>query len=189
MSAGLRRPEHKVTLVSKKGTADGIPITALEFEDTEQASDPAFWKPLGLDAAVVITWHRMAGLLRAVRAAGAIPIAIPDSDGQIDVCTHFWPCFYRLVAYQPTIRRKLGCLKASLFRYIWQARTEADGKLASTRASEVVLFASSVSAAAFQRFLQRWGEDALAEKLRVLPLYPVADPFLRHPVPAATKAG
>src|SRR5437016_20156 len=82
---GFEALGHEVLIVCPAAAAEGYPYPVQAVPLPADLADPSLWQQLGCDVAVMITWHMMAAILRAIRSAGTRVVAIADSDGQISV--------------------------------------------------------------------------------------------------------
>lgn len=187
--AGFEQLGHEALMVCEERAAEGVDYAVETVPTRRHLRDGALWERLQLDVAVVITWHRMARLLEAIRSAGTRVIAISDSDGLVGLRAHPWMTLMRMIVYKRSLRSRLGCVKYWLGRYLFDGLTgarEDRAFLASTRASDVVIFGSAPAADAFRHFLRFHGEEALGERLAVVP-YAVPEMFCDLPLPAAKE--
>lgn len=185
--AGCRALGHEPVIVTTRASAaDGgfdAPITTVE--DAGGFSDPDFWRRLGADVALVVTWLRMPEVLRSIRAAGTRVAAISDSDGQMSLIVHPRIGLERLLAY-----RSGGIDTARRFKY-WltsQLRGRLRGSdedrtvLESVRCSDVVTFCYRGAVELFRRLLAHYGEEGLLERVRIVP-FTIGASYLVCPVP------
>lgn len=179
---GLSRLGHEPLVVCRRGCDEGTPYPVVTADDL---ADVDFWRRLGATVALTITYHRFTNHLRAMAEAGLRVVAISDSDGRVGLRTHPWATLERMIVYRQGLRSKLGCLKYFLGRYLgdgWSGEEEDREYLASTRASDAVVFHSPQAIDAFRRFLRRHHADAeLAPRLHVAP-FAVSDAFCDTPV-------
>jgi glycosyltransferase involved in cell wall biosynthesis len=181
---GFETLGHTAVTVCSSKAAQGYPCPSITCDDEKALAEPAFWRDLGADVALVLTWHRMGDVLAALRAAGTRTINIPDSDGCLGVRAHFWATLDRTIRYRPGWLAKANCLRYWLQCYLLGDARNAHAILESTRHSDVVLFASRYCKEAFRRFLDSCGQSVLDEKVKVMPLYPVPERFCTLPLPA-----
>ena len=149
------------------------------------------WRELAADVAVGVTWHRMSGMLAAIRAAGTQVVAIADSDGQVGFAAHPRISWLRIGAYQTTLSGRLRALRYFCRRFAASAARRDPEELeflASTRASDRVVLGSAPAIVCFKRFLRQQRAGDLAERLREAP-FAVPESFCTRPLAEiATKA-
>ncbi|MBZ0113155.1 MAG: glycosyltransferase [Thermoanaerobaculia bacterium] len=176
--AGMERLGHEGLVVC--APHDGLaPVHyRLEVADSEASLRSAdFWRGLGLDVAVVISWHRRVGVLAALREAGVRTVAIADTDGQMGLRTYPLRTLEEMLVYRQGWWSRLGCLKYWLGRYLGdglRGSREDEEFVESTRLSDAVVFTTEASVAAFTHFLQSRGREELIERLHAVP-YAVPD--------------
>ncbi len=71
---------HEALTVCWPGAGEGYPCPTVTADEAALGRTD-FWRDLGAEVALVITWHRMGEILAAQRAAGMRTINVPDSDG------------------------------------------------------------------------------------------------------------
>ena len=138
---GLRSLGVDVITVCPVRTEEGYPYPAHCFTDERELIDPEFFRHLGCQAVVMITWHRMTEVLVAARAAGARVLAVCESDGHISPRLHPWPTFRYMTYLQPSWRGKLGAAKYWLQRFLFQAGREHRELIENIAASDVSMLA------------------------------------------------
>lgn len=184
--AGWSALGHDAVLVTARelaGTFAGRTHLVPNREALEQVET---WRAVAAEVAVGVTWHRMSGMLAAIRAAGTRVVAIADSDGQIGFAAHPRISWVRIGAYQPTLFGRLRALRYFCRRFAASARRRDPEELefiASTRASDRIVLGSLPAIACFARFLRQQGAPELATRLREVP-FAVPDFFCASPVQA-----
>lgn len=183
---GLRSLGHQPVFVCTPEAAEGFPGDFHFCDTRERMKDPSFWREVGAGAVLIVTWHRMAEELRAIREAGSRAVAISDSDGRAG-SKLFWRWnLERQILYQPTAAAKLRFLRGwldlqarqRLFRSFPEDRQSVD----STRESDVVALGHRVGVDNFRSFLASMGAAELGARLRVVP-FTIGDSFLTCPLP------
>jgi glycosyltransferase involved in cell wall biosynthesis len=180
---GFEALGHEAVTVCSRAAAEGYTCPTIPCDDERALAREEFWRGVGADVALVITWHRMGDVLAALREAGARTINIPDSDGCVGVRAHFWETLERTIRYRPGWLAKANCFRYWVQRYLLGDARYTREVLESTRQSGKVLFAGRHARAAFRRFLDSCGEGRLDNEVRVMPLYPVAERFCELSVP------
>ena len=173
---GLRSLGLDVVTVCPVGTEEGYPSTVRCFTDERELADPEFWRELGCQAVVMVTWHRMTEVLIAARAAGGRVLAICDSDGQVSPRLHPWSTFQYMICLQSSWRGKLGSAKYWLQRFLFHAAEEHRTLVENVGASDVSTLPGQEAAKRFRRFICLIGTPDLADRVAWLP-YPVSDMF------------
>lgn len=159
-----------------KGCEPGYPYPVRTVDGEGVLHDSAFWQDTGCRAVVVITWHRMTGILRAIQNAGLPTVAIGDSDARCSPRFHPWPTLRFMTYLQPTWKGKLAAAKHWLQRYLFQAAVEHRALIENTAASDVLTLADRGAVDEFRRVLVSLGSPELAERVGWLP-YPVPESF------------
>ena len=184
---GFRELGHTATVVCPRSSAATVDYPLQVAASPEELEGEDFWRRLGADAALAITYHRKSAMLAAMQKAGTHTLALSDSDGQVGLRAHPAITLARMWHYQANWRRRMGCLKYFLGRYFFDARRgqrEDEEMLASTRHSDLVLFHSQPAIECFRRFLRFHGQEHLAARCRSAP-FAVPAAFSEHPLPAA----
>jgi glycosyltransferase involved in cell wall biosynthesis len=185
-AAGLRALGHDPVFVCSRDAAIGFPGDFHLCETREEMKQPSFWREVGAAAVLIVTWHRMAEELQAIREAGSRAVAISDSDGRAGTKLFWRWNLERQILYQPTRIAKLRFFKNWLTlqarQRFWRSFPEDRLSVESTRESDVVALGHQQGVANFRRFLQSMGAGELGEKLRVVP-FTIGASFLSCPLP------
>ena len=184
---GFRSLRHDPLVVCERNSAAGWSGPLEIVETAAELAEPGFWRRLGADVVVIVTWHRMAAVLAAIGAAGTRVIAIADTDGRLSPRVFPGAALERLMVYQDSLTGRLKCLKYWLGRYL--AGTFGDSRedrqaLASTRRSDALVFGHEQARRNFDRFLSRYRERPLGERVTVVP-FAIGASFLNCRVPEA----
>jgi glycosyltransferase involved in cell wall biosynthesis len=180
---GFEALGHEVITVCTSVTAEAYPCHVHTVATSADLAEPDLWRRLRCDVAVMITWHGMADILAAMRAAGTKTVAIADSDGQVSMRVHPRATWLGMIANQPRWDLKARASKAWLQHYLLHSRAQDRNKLESTLYSDALVFCTVPAAAHFKRFLDYCGQGTLASRLRVVP-YLVDEKFCQQAVPA-----
>lgn len=169
---GLQRLGHDPVVVCARAADDGFPVPTWTVERQEDLDRPATWHAAGADAAFVVTWLRMSKTLEALREAGVRTVAITDSDGQVGSSAQPRALLRYALAMNPTARAKARVL-AAVLREIILHRVRLSNHdrehLASTRASDVVVFGHRRGAECFAHFLRHHGHADLRHRIAIVP--------------------
>lgn len=189
--AGFRALGHDPVAVCAEGAEEGFEgpvLTAPASEPlvAEPFEDPAFWSEVGADVAVVVTWHRMPGVLRAIREAGTKVAAFADSEGRIGTRRHWGYHFERHWHYLdgPAAKARFAVrwLRDRLGER-WRGRYPEDElAVQSTRASDVVAIGHEEGRRLFVEVLEANLAPELAERVVVVP-FTVGESVFRLDVP------
>lgn len=182
---GLRQLGHDPFLVCPRACAAEMETPLQVAETAEELNDAAFWRPLGVEVAIAITYHKRASMMAAMQQAGIRTIALSDSDGQVGLRAHPAMTLTKMWHYLPNWRKKLGCLKYFLGRYFldgFRGQEEDLEFLRSTEHSDVVLFHSEPAIQCFRKFLRFHRREDLTSRLRHAP-FAVPTFFTDHPLP------
>ncbi len=184
-AAGFRALGHEPVVVATRTSAQGSDLPVHPADDASAFGDAGFWRQVGADAAVIVTWHRMSGVLEAIHQAGTRVVAISDSDGRVGVRVFPGFALERLIVYCDGWVERARCVKYWLGRFLRELRTrspEDDEAILSTRASDVVALGHGEGLRHFRRFLAHHGEEALADRLVEVP-FTIGASFFSCPVP------
>ena len=169
---GLRALGHEPVVVATRWSAEGFDAPFHLADDATAFDDPDFWRGVGAEVAVIVTWHRMARVLEAIRAAGTRVAAISDSDGRVGVRAHPGFALERLLVYGDGAVARLRIFKYWLTRYLRERRRLGDEDaeaVASTRASDAVAIGHGEGVRLFRGCLEQWGAGELAERVVEVP--------------------
>lgn len=185
--AGFRALGHEPVVVCARASAAGFDAPLHLAEDAAELREPRFWRELGADVAVIVTWHRMAEVLEAMRQAGTRVAAVADTDGRVGVAV--FPAFAleRFVVTSDGWTARAKAVKHWLGRLARDRRrpsAEDAEAVRSTRASDAVAFGHGEGVRLFRRFLAWHGEEDLASRLVEVP-FTIGAAFLSCPVPTA----
>ena len=183
---GFRALGHQPVVVCHGASAAGFDGPLEVVDRIECFEEPEFWRSVGAQVAVVVTWHRMAPVLAAIRAAGSRVVSIADTDGQIGLRVYPWLTLQRMWVYETSWRGRWRCLKYWLKRYAtdgFLGSSEDREFVASTRNSDAVMLGNSQAKLKFRKFLSRQGEADLDRRVFVVP-FTIGESLLSCPVPA-----
>lgn len=183
--AGWSALGHEAVLVTARQLAGSFPGRTHLVEEREHLERVETWRALGADVAVAVTWHRMSGMLAAIRAAGTRVVAIADSDGQVGFAAHPRISWIRIGAYRKDARQRLRALRYFCRRYAASVRRRDPEELefvASSRACDRIVVGSRPAIDGFARFLRQQGAAELASRLRAVP-FAVPEAFCSRELP------
>jgi len=189
-AAGVRALGHEPLLACARPALDGFPtdIEAVPCADLAEMARDGYWRRVGADLVVLVTWHGMLEELAAIRRAGARVAAFSDTDGRLGGRVHARASFARSWATAPALRARLGVLRHRASGWLpGRARArfaEDERAVESTRRSHAVLFGHAAGVAEFTRLLVAAGAGELATRLHVVP-FAIAAPFTDGALPAA----
>ena len=180
---GLVELGHEPVVVCGPESADGFDGPLLVADPGSDLATEQFWRQAGVDAAIIVTWHRMSEVLGAMRAAGVTVVAVTDTDGRVSPTVHPLAVLERMLVYQRGPWARLRCLRYWLSRYLRESMfgsAEEQEFLASTRASDVLVFGACrgpstfppVPEASGRGAIGRAGEDRTLHHWRVVLLLP-----------------
>ncbi len=182
--AGWTALGHDAVLVTARDLAGSFSGPTHIVDRREELERVETWKGVGADVAVAVTWHRMSGMLAAIRGAGTRVVAIADSDGQVGFAAHPRISWLRIGAYQKSLSGRLRALRYFCRRFAASAARRDPEELefvASTRASDRVVLGSAPAIACFTRFLRQQSAGELATRLCEVP-FAVPDSFCTRPL-------
>ena len=182
--AGWTALGHDAVLVTARDLAGSFSGPTHIVDRREELERVETWKGVGADVAVAVTWHRMSGMLAAIRGAGTRVVAIADSDGQVGFAAHPRISWLRIGAYQTTLAGRLRALRYFCRRFAASSAHRDPEELefvASTRASDRVVLGSAPAIACFTRFLRQQRAGDLAARLCEVP-FAVPESFCTRPV-------
>ncbi len=189
--AGFENLGHQPVVVCRHQDAEGFQAGPVyTVNSTVQLEEPATWCRIGATAALIVTWHRMTGVLSAMREAGTRVIAYADTDGRIGFRSHPWSRFEILWLRATSWLERVRCLRYCASRVLRErlGTSPEDAEiLHSTRLSDAVVFGSSRAREEFGRLLQMHYASDLGERLAVVP-FTIGPQFLAGPVPEQRSA-
>ncbi len=171
-------------MLCSAASAKGLEVPLEVVGNLTDLEEPALWRSLQANAVLTVTWHRMSGMLTAIRESGARTIAIADTDGEVSYGVQPDAMWRRLSVYASGPRDHLR--RGRYFVRQW-LRSRVRGSpedaelVASTRASDVVILGNTRARDQFAHFLRRYGAPDLVRKLRVVP-FTIAKAFLEFPL-------
>lgn len=177
---GLEALGHDGIVVCTRGSDHGLEVPRVAANEAKELETVGFWRSLALDAALVVTWHRMSHVLGALNEAGTRVVSIADTDGLVGFADHPLATWTRLMAHARGPRMKLRAVRYWLreWRRSLLGRSALDREVVeSTRASDAVVQGNQRSRQHLTRFLGRRGAADLAARIRVAP-FAIAAPFL-----------
>lgn len=184
-AAGLRALGHEPVLVATRASGEGFAGPLHLADDEASLRSVSFWREVGADAAILVTWHRMSDLLAAIREAGTRVVSIADSDGRIGTLRHPRYRLERLLvacdgwaARGRAVRFWLG----EVLREAGGRGAEVREALESTRLSDVVALGNEEGVERFRRFLARHGAAELDGRVVEVP-WTIGASFLACAVP------
>lgn len=184
--AGLRGLGHRPVVVATEASTSGFDGPVHPAADAAAFADPAFWRTLGAEVALVVTWLRMSDVLAAAGEAGTRVVAIADSDGLLGLRRHPLLHLSRLWVGQPGLRARLRAVRF----WLRKLREAVPGPgpdereaLASARLSDALVFGDERARDGFLAFLAACRASDLAGRLAIAP-WAIAEAFLRVPVAA-----
>ncbi len=187
--AGFRTRGHQPVVVCDPASAEGFEGPLEVVDSAEHFDQPELWRSLGARVVVVVTWHRMATVLGAIREAGCRVISIADTDGQIGLRVYPWLTLQRMLVYQKDWIGRFKCVKYWLNRYLtddFLGSPEDLEQVASTRNADAVIMGNSRAKVKLARYLTRQGERDLDARVFVVP-FTIGEAFLSCPVPAVKE--
>ena len=182
--SGFRALGHDPMVICARDSASGFDGPLHVVASASDFESPELWRRIAADVAVIVTWHRMSAVLAAMRATDTRVIAIADTDGQLSFKVFPLAALERLMVYQGSLKDRCKCLVYWLGRVLTEGRPGSEDfeSLASTRASDALIFGHEEARQHFGRFLTRYGEQALGQRLAVQP-FAIGTSFLSCPVP------
>ena len=122
---GFRALGHDVVTVCHKAAAVGYEFPTLTTDDLASFNDPTYWKSIGADLVLVVSWLSFPKIIEAIRESGSRVVAVSDSDGIKGVRVFPMELLCRMIAQHTHLRDKLGAVKHWLDLYS-RAYLEAD---------------------------------------------------------------
>ncbi len=170
---GLETLGHEAVVACPESSNDGFPVP-IASPRGGGLEDEAFWRGLAVDVAIVPSFHQMSALLETIRAAGALTIAMGDSDGQMGLRAFPLATLRRKVfSGVADRRRQMRQLRFVAKRYLLSFR-RADPQDAefvrSAESSDALILGCEEARTHFRRFLRRAGAPGLADRVHVAPL-------------------
>jgi len=164
--------------------AEGYDEPVAVAPDESALRDPDFYRALGADAAVVVTWLGLPDVVAALKAAGLWVVSLADSDGRVGVRAHPGATFARAVGQHPAWGTKLRAARYWATLFVGGPGEQDRPVLASAAAADRVVVCSPGAVAHLRRFFDSYRRPDLGEKVVSVP-YPTDECHLTGPVPAA----
>jgi glycosyltransferase involved in cell wall biosynthesis len=183
---GLRSLGHQPLIVCSTDAAEGFTAPFHTCETRARFADPAFWREVGADVALIVTWHRMAEVLGAMGEAGTRTIAFSDTDGHVS--DRVFPramlrqTMFRQTSVTNQLRAMVGWFRNYAAAY-WGDVTRDKEILQSTRFSDVLVFGHREGKRHFVEFLKRLRAEELSSRLAVVP-FTIGQAYFDCAVPA-----
>jgi glycosyltransferase involved in cell wall biosynthesis len=185
---GLRALGHEPVTVCLQPAAEGYAEPVIAAPDVAALRDPAFYRGLGADAAVVVTWLVLPDVVAAARAACGWVASVADSDGRVGVRTHPGATLSRMLVQQSGWGMKLRAGAYWLTLYAAGPRELEDPMLASAGQADRVAVCSTGAAGHLRRFFRSYRRPDLEAKVVAVP-YPIDECYLTGPVAGARENG
>ena len=172
--AGLEALGHEAVVACPESSDDGFPVPIVSPPGGGGLEDEEFWRGLGVDAAIVPSFHQMSSLLELIRGAGVRTIAMGDSDGQMGLRAFPLATLRRKVFSGVANRaRQVRRLRFLARRYLLSfRRTDPQDAefVRSAESSDVLILGCEEARDHFRRFLREAGAADLAGRVHVSPL-------------------
>lgn len=178
---GFRALGHDAFAVCVPESADGFEEPVELCPSLDRMSDPAFWRSLRLDAAVVMTWLGLADVVAALKQACPWVVSLADSDGQVGERAHVRATLARSFYQHRTLLARLAGAKFWLQRFLWPSMSYDASAILSASFADRVAVCTDVASGHLRGFFTHHRRPDLAAKVAVAP-YPVDDCFLSGPV-------
>ncbi len=185
--AGVKELGHEAAVVCVRPYGEGFKGPVISAETSEDLRDEAFWRKIGADAAIMVTWHRMSAELEALRRAGIRVAALSDTDGRVG----FRPFGgYSLMLTLAPHRGGFARARALFGWILERAKASVRGSweereaVLSTSLSKLVAIGHSEGVRNFHRFLSFHGAGTLAEGVVEIP-FTIGESFFQCSVPEA----
>jgi glycosyltransferase involved in cell wall biosynthesis len=183
---GFEALGHRVVTVCAASTTDGYRHAVHTVPTVDALREPALWRHLGLDVAVVIAWLRMPELITAIKTACPRLVSVGESDGVVGLRVWPWTLLRRMVAFHTSLRMKLGAAKHWLLLATGGYRTHEAPIIQSAEAADLITLTSPGAAENLAAVFAYHRRPDLAAKIAVAP-YPVDEEFLTGPVPTTEE--
>lgn len=179
---GFRRLGWEAITICLPAAADGYAEPVVVAPTTAALRDPEFYRSLGCEVGVAITWLGLPDVVRAMKQAIPRVVSVSDSDGRIGARVHPAATLARGVHEQPTWGMRARAVKFWLQQWLFGGGKFDADVMESTTAADRVTVTSPAAAAYLRRYFGHHRRPDLAGKVAVAP-YPVDDDFLTRPVP------
>jgi glycosyltransferase involved in cell wall biosynthesis len=178
---GFRELGHEAFAVCTPESAEGFASPVEVCPSLGRMTDPAYWRSLGLDAAVVITWLGLGEVLSALKQACPWVVSIADSDGLVGERVHVGATLARSVFQHRSFLAKLAGAKFWLQRLLRPSLSYDASRLHSSGFADRIAICSEAARSHLGAFFRHHRRPDLAAKIAVAP-YPVDDYFLSRPI-------
>ncbi len=175
-AAEIARSGHEPVVICPANEHPDFPFRVVLYADGA-ASHPNFWKALGLDRVICMTWFKHPEIFQAIRAAGVRIINRADSDGQVSArvfpAAVFLRCVHAFHGPVDLLRR----LKHFFNRCLFHWRKDDAEVLRVMDLSDRIVVETQLFSANFEKFLRFHRRDDLLGKFSVVP-HSVPDVFV-----------
>lgn len=169
-----------------------LPEAAQGYEEpvviapTEAAlRDSSFYRSLGCEVGIVITWLGLPDIVQAMKAAIPWVVSIADNDGQVGERVHPWRTLVHAIHQHRHFGLKVRAAKYWLQKYCF-APQSASEIVRSASSADRITMTSPLAVDRLRDYLLRYARPEIAERITHVP-YPVDDNFLKGRVPSATE--
>ena len=169
------------------GAAEGYTESVVLAPSEADLRDPAFYRSLRIDAAVVITWLGIPDVVAAAKAACPWVVSIADSDGKVGVRVHPRSTFLRMTAQHRKFGLSLRAAKYWLQLYFAGPEELDKPVLDSASHADRIDVGSLASAGHLRAFFDSYRRPDLAAKVAVVP-YPIDECYIASPISSGRPA-
>lgn len=181
---GFRRLGGEPITVCLPAAADGYAEPVVVAPNESALRDPEFFRSLGCEVGVVVTWLGLPDVVRAMKQAIPWVVSVADSDGRIGARAHPSATLAHGFHSQRTPGMKARAVKFWLQQWLFGGGKLDTDVLESAAAADMVTVTSPLAETHLRRYFGHHRRPELATKVAVAP-YPVDDDFLSAPVPGA----
>lgn len=174
---GFQSLGHDVVTVCHKAAAVGYEFPTLTTDDLSSFCDPMYWKSIGADLVLVVSWLSFPNVIAAIHESGSRVVAVSDSDGVFGVRVHPAELLRRMILQHTRLRDKLGSFKYWIELYSRTSAAADQSVLRSAAASDSVAVTSEGARSNLKKFFEYYARTDLSERITVVP-YPIDDNFL-----------
>ncbi|MBE2203379.1 MAG: glycosyltransferase family 4 protein [Chthoniobacterales bacterium] len=184
-AAEIARSGHEPVVICPANHHPNFPFQVVVYAGDE-ASHPDFWKALGLERVICMTWFKHPEIFQAIRAAGVRIINRADSDGQVSARVFPSAVFHRCVQAFHGPMDLLRRLRHFVNRWLWHWKSDDAEVLKMMDLSDRIVVETQPFLEHFKKFLRFHRREDLLGKFAVVP-HSVPELFIESPVAGSPR--
>lgn len=180
---GFRAVGWEPVTVCLPAAAEGYAEPVHPAPNAAALRDPEFYRAVGADAAVVVTWLGLPDVVAALKRSCPWVASVADSDGRVGARAHPGPTFRRMTVEQPRWGMKARAARYWLRLYLFDPQAQDGPILASAEQADRVAVCSPAAVGHLRAFFDSYRRPDLAARVISVP-YPIDECYLTGPVPS-----